>query len=52
VNEYRFRVAWSPEDEAHVATCVEFPSLSWLSDDPLSALSGLQNLIAELAEDL
>jgi hypothetical protein len=52
MTHYRFQVAWSPEDDAHVATCQEFPSLSWLSDDPVSALSGLQDLIAELAEDL
>jgi len=27
---YSFRVTWSAEDDEFVATCVEFPSLSWL----------------------
>lgn len=52
VSHYTFRVAWSPEDSEHVATCLEFPSLSWLSDNPVSALTGLQELIAEVVRDL
>ena len=52
VSHYTFRVAWSPEDNEHVATCLEFPSLSWLSADSVSALTGLQDLIADVVRDL
>ena len=31
---YSFRVTWSPEDTEFIATCVEFPSLSWLAGTP------------------
>ena len=43
---YSFRVTWSAEDDEFVATCVEFPSLSWLAGTPELALSGLRNLLA------
>ena len=32
--KYSFRVTWSAEDEEFVATCTEFPSLSWLAGTP------------------
>ena len=31
VTRYTYRVTWSVEDEEFVATCLEFPSLSWLA---------------------
>lgn len=49
---YTYRVAWSPEDEEHVATCVEFPSLSWLAATPLDALAGMQKLVGEVVADM
>lgn len=45
---YSFRVTWSAEDDEFVATCVEFPSLSWLDGTPELALSGLRNLVSEV----
>ena len=49
---YMFTVTWSPEDEEFVATCTEFPSLSWLDGTPALALSGLRNLVSEVVADL
>lgn len=49
---YTFRVTWSVEDDEFVATCVEFPSLSWLAETPESALTGLRELVNEVVADL
>lgn len=49
---YSFRVTWSAEDEEFVATCVEFPSLSWLAPIPEEALRGLRDLVAEAVTDM
>jgi len=45
-------VTWSSEDDEFVATCVEFPSLSWLASSQVEALSGLGDLIAETVADM
>lgn len=52
VNHYTYRVSWSPEDGEHVATCVEFPSLSWLAKTPEAALTGVRRLVAKVVADL
>lgn len=52
VSHYDYRVAWSAEDEEFVATCVEFPSLSWLDEHQIAALQGLQAIIAGIIADL
>ncbi|CAB4951966.1 unannotated protein [freshwater metagenome] len=52
VTHYTYRVAWSAEDKEHVATVLEFPSLSWLESDSLAALQGIQQLVAEVVADL
>lgn len=49
---YTYRVTWSAEDREYVATCVEFPSLSWLESGPLDALAGLQKLVREVVADM
>ncbi len=49
---YSFRVTWSAEDEEFVATCVEFPSLSWLASTPEAALMGLRALVDEVVADM
>lgn len=49
---YCFRVTWSPEDEEFVATCVEFPSLSWLAGTPEEALRGLRVVIEGIIDDM
>ena len=52
VSHYTYRVTWSSEDGEFVATCVEFPSLSWLAPSQVEALTGLDNLIAESVADM
>lgn len=49
---YTYRVTWSPEDEEHLATVAEFPSLSWLSASPSKALAGLISLVGEVIDDM
>lgn len=52
VNHYTYRVSWSPEDGEHVATCAEFPSLSWLARTPEAALAGIRRVVADVVADL
>lgn len=52
VSHYAYRVVWSAEDQEFVATCVEFPSLSWLAHDQVEALQGLEELVREVLDDL
>ena len=51
-SHYAYRVVWSVEDQEFVATCAEFPSLSWLARDQIEALQGLEALVREVLEDL
>jgi predicted HicB family RNase H-like nuclease len=51
-DHYTYRVTWSPDDQEFVATCAEFPSLSWLEADDIDALRGIKKLVAEVAEDM
>ena len=52
IKRYTYRVTWSPEDGEHVATCAEFPSLSWLAKTPEAALRGIQKVVAGVVADL
>lgn len=52
VSHYAYRVIWSAEDQEFVATCAEFPSLSWLAADQVEALRGLEAVIAGVVADL
>ena len=51
-DHYTYRVTWSEEDNEYVGLCVEFPSLSWLSTTPESALKGIRNTVAEVIKDM
>ena len=51
-DHYTYRVTWSPEDSEHVASCAEFPGLSWLAEDPLEAMRGLRAVVAEAVQDM
>lgn len=51
-SQYAYRVTWSEEDDEFVATCIEFPSLSWLHADASKALSQLTKLVDETVNDL
>ncbi len=52
LDHYTYRVTWSPEDDEHLGLCVEFPSLSWLSDTPEAALAGIRKIVSDVIEDL
>lgn len=52
VSRYTYRVTWSAEDGEFVATCAEFPSLSWLAPTQQESLQGLIDLVADTVDDL
>lgn len=52
VEHYTYQVSWSEEDREFVATCAEFPSLSWLAPDQVDALRGLKDVVAGVVADL
>lgn len=52
ITHYTYRVTWSVEDDEYVATCLEFPSLSWLANTQEDALRGLRQLLADVIDDL
>ncbi len=52
VSHYTYRVAWSAEDGEFVATCLEFPSLSWLAASQVDALQGLEAVVRDVVADL
>lgn len=51
-DRYTYRVTWSQDDNEYVGLCIEFPSLSWLSQTPESALKGIRKVIAEVVRDM
>jgi hypothetical protein len=40
-DHYTYRVHWSEEDEEHVGTVAELPSVSWLAPDRMEAFVGI-----------
>lgn len=51
-DHYTYRITWSAEDEAYVATVAEFPSLSWLDVDRTGALHGVEALLQDVLDEL
>lgn len=51
-DKYTYRVTWSEEDQEYVGLCAEFPSLSWLEDDLVAALSGIRRLVLDTVNDM
>jgi predicted HicB family RNase H-like nuclease len=51
-SHYTYRVSWSVEDGEFVATCLEFPSLSWLASSQVEALEGLVDMLRETLTDM
>ena len=49
---YTYRVRWSAEDGEYVGTVAELPSLSWLAADRGEAFTGIQQLAADVVEDM
>lgn len=51
-DHYTYRLRWSAEDEAFIATIAEMPSLSWIADDQVEALRGLRTLVNDALTDM
>ena len=49
---YTYRVHWSKDDDAFIATAAELPSLSWIADTPREALDGMLTLVREVASEM
>lgn len=49
---YTYHVAWSTEDDAFVATCAEFPSMSWLAPTKAEAEQGLRRVLRAVLADM
>ncbi len=52
IDRYTYRVTWSEEDQEQVGLCIEFPSLSWLAENPEKALKGIRQLVRECISDM
>lgn len=52
VRHYTFRVIWSEEDREFAGLCAEFPSLSHLDEDQVSALTGIVALVTDVVSDM
>ncbi|MDR3295669.1 MAG: type II toxin-antitoxin system HicB family antitoxin [Clostridiales Family XIII bacterium] len=47
IDKYTYRVEWSEEDNAHIARCLEFPSLMVHGDTPKKALAEIEKVLEE-----
>ncbi|HDZ07859.1 type II toxin-antitoxin system HicB family antitoxin [Pseudohongiella sp.] len=52
IDRYTYRVTWSEEYQEHVGLCIEFPSLSWLAENPEKAFKGIRQLVHECVSDM
>ncbi len=52
IAHYTYRVTWSVGDGEYVATCLEFPSLSWLAGVRGEAIDGLEQLVADVVAEM
>jgi len=51
-DRYTYRITWSEEDQEYAGLCTEFPSLSWLDENPEAALSGIRQMVADVVKDM
>lgn len=49
---HAYKIAWSSDDGQYIASCLEFPSLSWLDEDEVEAMRGIRDLVAETVQDM
>ncbi len=47
VDKYTYRVEWSEEDNAHIARCLEFPSIAAHGNTVRKALTEIEKVIKE-----
>ena len=52
INHFTYRVTWSHEDNEHVGLCAEFPSLSFLAEEPEDALKGIRAVVMDVCQDM
>jgi predicted HicB family RNase H-like nuclease len=45
VSNYSFKVFWSDEDQAYIAVCSEFPTLSAFGDTPQEAIGEMETVL-------
>ena len=51
-DRYTYRITWSEDDQEYAGLCIEFPSLSWLDENPESALAGIRKVVAGVIKDM
>jgi predicted HicB family RNase H-like nuclease len=51
-DRYTYRITWSEEDQEYAGLCAEFPSLSWLDENPEAALAGIRQMVADVIKDM
>ena len=51
-DKYTYRVIWSDEDKEYIGLCAEFPSLSWLSPTPETALRGIRKVVKDVFKEM
>ena len=47
IEKYTYRIEWSEEDQAHVAKCLEFPSLAAHGSTVEAALKEIEHVVTE-----
>ncbi|WP_242369075.1 type II toxin-antitoxin system HicB family antitoxin [Adlercreutzia muris] len=50
--DYAYRVVWSEEDGAYIATVAEFPSLSCVADSQADAFFGIVDIVGVVLADM
>lgn len=50
--DYAYRVWWSQEDEAYIATVAEFPSLSCVEETQADAFFGIVDIVGCVLDDM
>lgn len=51
-DRYTYRITWSEDDQEYVGLCIEFPSLSWLAQNPEDALKGIRKVVEGSVSDM
>ncbi|WP_414544647.1 type II toxin-antitoxin system HicB family antitoxin [Nostoc sp. CCY0012] len=51
-DHYTYKVTWSSEDQEYVGLCTEFPSLSYLDENKVAALEGIEHLVKDVVADM
>jgi predicted HicB family RNase H-like nuclease len=51
-DRYSYRITWSEDDMEYVGLCTEFPSLSWLANNPEAALQGIRKAVNNVVADM